>query len=82
MSPLELPLVSVSTFLEGVLASPDSGQVGGSSGNNNALSSLKPLDLHSRDLMFPFIRVEEGFLFDPRSLYATSSVPRLRFAST
>jgi hypothetical protein len=29
------------TFLEGVLASPNSGQVGGSSGNDSALSSLQ-----------------------------------------
>jgi hypothetical protein len=41
MSPLDLPLVSVSTFLEGVLASTDSGQVGGPSGNDSALSSLQ-----------------------------------------
>jgi hypothetical protein len=41
MSPLDLPLVSVSTFLEGVLVSPDSGQVGGSSGSHGALSSLQ-----------------------------------------
>jgi hypothetical protein len=40
-SPLDLLLVSVSTFLEGVLASPDFGQVGGSSGIYNALSSLQ-----------------------------------------
>jgi hypothetical protein len=40
-SPLDLPLVSDSTFLEGVLASPDSGQVGCSSGNDNTLSSLQ-----------------------------------------
>jgi hypothetical protein len=41
-SPLDLPSVSVLTFLEGVLALPDSGQVAGSSdNNNNALSSLQ-----------------------------------------
>jgi hypothetical protein len=40
-SPLDLPLVSVWTFLEGVLASPDSCQVSGSSGNDSALSSLQ-----------------------------------------
>jgi hypothetical protein len=40
-SPLDLPLVNVSTFLEGVLALLDSGQVGGSSGNDSALSSLQ-----------------------------------------
>jgi hypothetical protein len=36
---LDLSLVSALTFLEGVLASPDSGQVGGSSGSHVALSS-------------------------------------------
>jgi hypothetical protein len=40
-SPLDVPLVSVSTFLEGVLASPDSSQVGGSSGSHGALTSLQ-----------------------------------------
>jgi hypothetical protein len=38
---LDLSLVSVSTFLEGVLASLDSGQVGGSSGSHGVLSSLQ-----------------------------------------
>jgi hypothetical protein len=42
-SPHDLLLVSVSTFLEGVLASPNSGQVGGSSGSDSALSSLQAL---------------------------------------
>jgi hypothetical protein len=36
---LDLPLVNVLSFLEGVLASPDSGHVRGSLGSNNALSS-------------------------------------------
>jgi hypothetical protein len=36
-----LPPSSVSTFLEGVLASPDSDQVGGSSSSHGALSSLQ-----------------------------------------
>jgi hypothetical protein len=40
-SPLDLSLVSISTKLEGVLASPDSGQFGGSSGSDSALSSLQ-----------------------------------------
>jgi hypothetical protein len=40
-SPLDLHLVSLSTFFEGVLASPDSGQVGSSSGSHGALSSLQ-----------------------------------------
>jgi hypothetical protein len=38
---LDLPLVSILTFFEGVLSSPDSGQVGGSSGSHGALSSLQ-----------------------------------------
>jgi hypothetical protein len=33
-------LVSIETFLEGVMIFPDSGQVGGSSSNYNALSPL------------------------------------------
>jgi hypothetical protein len=41
MSPLDLPLVSIQTFLEGVMVLPDSGQVGGSSSNDSALSSLQ-----------------------------------------
>jgi hypothetical protein len=39
-SPLDLPLVSVSTFLEGALASPDA-VCGGFSGGHGALSSLQ-----------------------------------------
>jgi hypothetical protein len=52
---LDLPLVSGLTFIEGVLASLESGHVGGSSGNDNALSSLQVhgpnlqrLDVHLR----------------------------------
>jgi hypothetical protein len=41
MSLLDLPLVSIETFLEGVLVLADSGPVGGSSSNNNTLSSLQ-----------------------------------------
>jgi hypothetical protein len=40
-SPLDLPLVSIQTFLEGVLVLLDSGQVGDSSSNDSALSSLQ-----------------------------------------
>jgi hypothetical protein len=40
-SPLDLPLVNGLTFFEGALASPGSGQVGGSSGNHGTLSSLQ-----------------------------------------
>jgi hypothetical protein len=38
MSLLDLPLFCVSTFLEGVVASPDSVQVEDSSGSHGALS--------------------------------------------
>jgi hypothetical protein len=55
MSLLDLLLVSASTFLKGVLASPNSGQVGGSSGSRGALSPLQAprptpqrLDVHLR----------------------------------
>jgi hypothetical protein len=40
-SPLDLPLVSIKSILEGVLILPDSGQVSGSSSNDSALSSLQ-----------------------------------------
>jgi hypothetical protein len=40
-SPLDLPLVGVSTFLEGPVASPDRVQVEDSSGSHGALSSLQ-----------------------------------------
>jgi hypothetical protein len=64
MSLLDLPLVSIWTFLEGVFASPDSSHVGGSSGNDIALSSLQApgptlqrLDVHLRTRSggFPFL---------------------------
>jgi hypothetical protein len=38
---LNLPLVSIQTFLEGVMVLPDFGQVGGSSRNDSALPSLQ-----------------------------------------
>jgi hypothetical protein len=41
MSLLDLPWVGIQTFLEGVMALPDSGQVGGSSSNDSTLSSLQ-----------------------------------------
>jgi hypothetical protein len=40
-SPLDLPLVGVSTFLEGPVSSPDRVQVEDSSGSHDALSSLQ-----------------------------------------
>jgi hypothetical protein len=62
-SPLDLPLVGVSTFLEGPVASPDHVQVEDSSGSHGALSSLQApasvlqrLDVHLH--LHP-----EGFFF-------------------
>jgi hypothetical protein len=40
-SPFDLPLVSIQTFLEGVLVLHDSGRVNGSSSNDSALSALQ-----------------------------------------
>jgi hypothetical protein len=55
MSPLYLMLVSILTFLEGAVASPNSVQVEDSSGSHGALSSLQApgptlqrLDVHLR----------------------------------
>jgi hypothetical protein len=62
-SPLELPLVSVSTFLEGVLASPDSGQSGVLLSVMAPCLHFKPLDLLPSGLMFVFVRAQEDFLF-------------------
>jgi hypothetical protein len=82
-SPLDLPLVSVSTFLEGVLASPGSGQVGSFSGSLGTLSSLQApgpilqrLDVHLR------MRWGGSFFFDPRAPYAALLTPCSLFAST
>jgi hypothetical protein len=40
-SPLDLPLASISSLLEGVVVSPDPVQVEDSSGSHSALSSLQ-----------------------------------------
>jgi hypothetical protein len=63
MSPHDLPLVSVSIFFEGVLASPDSGQVGGSSGNDCALSSLQAPGLTLQRLDVRLHMRRKDFLF-------------------
>jgi hypothetical protein len=61
---LDLPLVGIQTFLEGVMVLPDSGQVGGASSSDNSLEfHFKPLDVLSRSLMFAFVRAQEDFLF-------------------
>jgi hypothetical protein len=44
--PLDLPLVSIETFLEGMMIFPDFGQVGGSSTTTTPCLHFKPLDLH------------------------------------
>jgi hypothetical protein len=41
MSLLDLPLVSIQTFLQGAMVVPDSGKVGGSPSSDSALSSLQ-----------------------------------------
>jgi hypothetical protein len=55
MSPLGFPWVSISTFVEGPVTSPDPAQVGDSSSSHGTLSSLqaprftlKRLDIHLR----------------------------------
>jgi hypothetical protein len=82
-SPLDLPSVSVSTFLEGAVASPDSVQVEGSSSSRGALSSLQVpgstlqrLDVRLR------LRPGRFSSLDPLAPYATSSLSRLRSDST
>jgi hypothetical protein len=80
---LDLPLVSIQTFLEGMLILHDFDQVGSTSSNNNALSSLQASGpaLQKLDVR---LRTCSGGLFslDFRAPYATSLVPCLRFAST
>jgi hypothetical protein len=61
--PLDLPLVSIETFLEGVMIFPDSGQVDGSSSNYSSCLHFQPLDLRSRSLTFDFMCTQEDFLF-------------------
>jgi hypothetical protein len=82
-SPLDLPLVSISTFLEGAVASPYSVQVEGSSGGHGALSSLQAPGSTLQCLDVRLRMRSGGFSsLDPRAPYATSSLSRLRFAST
>jgi hypothetical protein len=83
-SPLDLPLVSISTFLEGVLVLPDSGQVGGSSSNNKALSSLQASGpaLHKLDVRLRTFSGGFFFFFYPRAPYTNSPAPCIFFAST
>jgi hypothetical protein len=62
-SPLDLPLVGVSTFLEGPVASPDHVQVEDSSGSHGALSSLQaPGSVLQRLDVHLHLRLEGFFL--------------------
>jgi hypothetical protein len=75
---LDLPLVSASTFLECVLVSPDSGQVGGSFGGHGALSSLQAPGPTPQRLDVRLRTCPGGLSFlDPCAPYATSSTTRL-----
>jgi hypothetical protein len=80
---LDLPLVGIQTFLEGVLVLPNSDQVGGSSRNNNTLSSRQASGpaLQKLDVQLRTCSGEFSFL-DPCAPYATSLVPCLHFTST
>jgi hypothetical protein len=82
-SPLDLPLVSVSTFLEGPMASPDLVQVEDSSGSHVALSSLQAPGSTLQRLDVRLRLRPGGFSFlDPRAPYATSSPSCFLSAST
>jgi hypothetical protein len=59
---LDLPLVSIKTFLECVLVLPNSDQVGSSSSNDNALSSLEAPGPALQNLDVAFVRAQEDFL--------------------
>jgi hypothetical protein len=61
--PLDLPLVNIGTFLEGMMIFPDSGQFGGSSTTTSPCLHFQPLDLRSRSLTFHFVCAQENFLF-------------------
>jgi hypothetical protein len=80
---LDLSLVSIQTFLEGVLVLPDSGQVGGSSSNNIALSSLQAYGPALEKLDVRLCTRSRGFSsLDPHAPCVTSPAPCLRFTST
>jgi hypothetical protein len=61
--PLNLPSVSIGTFVEGMTIFPDSGQVGGSSNTTAPCLHFKPLDLCSRSLTFDFVCTQKIFFF-------------------
>jgi hypothetical protein len=80
-SPLDFPFGQ--TFLEGVLVLPNSGQVGGSSSNDNVFSSLQAPGPALQKLDVRLRTHPGGFSsFYPRAPYATSPAPYLRFALT
>jgi hypothetical protein len=60
--PLDLPLVSIGIFLDGMMIFSDSVQFGGSSTTTAPCLHFKPLDLHFRSLMFDFVCAHVDFL--------------------
>jgi hypothetical protein len=83
MSLLDLPWVSISTFFEGLVASPDPIQVRDSSCRHGALSSLQTRGSTLQELDVRLCLRPGGFSsLDPRAPYATSSPSHLRSAST
>jgi hypothetical protein len=82
-SPLDLPLVSVSTFIERTVASPDPVQVEDSSGSHGALSSFQAPGSTLQRLDVRLCLWLGGFSsLDPCAPYATSSPTRLLSTST
>jgi hypothetical protein len=75
---LDLPLVSISTFLEGAVVSPDPVQVEVPSGSHGALSSLQApgSTLLRLDVLLRLCLGGSSSL-DPCAPYATSSLSRL-----
>jgi hypothetical protein len=79
---LDLPLVSISTFLEGVVVHLTLFRSKILLAVIAPCLHFKPLDLLSRDLMFVFVYAQEDFSsLDPHTPYATSSLSRLFSAS-
>jgi hypothetical protein len=60
---LDLPSVSIGTFLEGLMIFLDSGQVGGSSNTTAPCLHFKPLDQRSRSLTFDFVCAQKILFF-------------------
>jgi hypothetical protein len=61
--PLDLPSVSIGTFLQGTTIFPNSTEVGGSSNTTTPFLHFKPLDLHSGSMTFDFVCAQKIFVF-------------------